>query len=68
MTLRHVASVDGYPEFDYPFVEYDTPQDPFVAEVALMTVGSRMRVDTRKVLFDCVRVGRLPSLMGLWIP
>ena len=34
MTLRHVASVDGYPEFDYPFVEYDTPQDPFVAEVA----------------------------------
>lgn len=34
MTLRHVASKEGFPEFDYPFVDYDVPEDPFVAEVA----------------------------------
>ena len=33
MVLRHFAKIDGYPEFDYPFVDSDTPQDEFVAAV-----------------------------------
>lgn len=30
-TLRSEASVRGFPEFDYPFVDFDQPNDPVVA-------------------------------------
>ena len=33
MQVRHRARVEGYPEFDYPFVDSDTPQDDFVRAV-----------------------------------
>ena len=29
--LRSVEAITGYPEFDYPFVDYDIPQDMWVA-------------------------------------
>lgn len=31
MALRDHRSIDGYPEFDYPFVDHDIPDDPWVA-------------------------------------
>lgn len=34
LALRGEAKVEGYPELDYPFVDHDRPQDPWV-EVAV---------------------------------
>ena len=31
LALRGMARIDGYPEYDYPFVDHDIPQDPWVA-------------------------------------
>jgi len=34
MEVRRTVSTSGYPEFDYPFVEHDIPQDPLIFHVA----------------------------------
>ena len=34
MALRRSASIEGYSEFDYPFVSHDIPSDPWVALAA----------------------------------
>lgn len=33
MALRDTRSLPGFPEFDYPFVDYDVPDDPWVADL-----------------------------------
>ncbi|MFH2008054.1 MAG: radical SAM protein [bacterium] len=34
LKVRRVAAVAGHPEFDYPFVEHDVPEDPWVRNAA----------------------------------
>ena len=37
--------VEGFPEFDYPFVDYDVPKDPWV-DAVLGKTSSRMSIAT----------------------
>jgi hypothetical protein len=56
MKLRELATVAGYPEFDYPFVDFDVPDDAWVdavADVAWFTDEGRY-------------TGSLDALRELW--
>ena len=57
MKLRGLASVPGFGELDYPFVDHDVPQDPIVAD----TVARAFVTD------DGLYTGNLVVLRGLWM-
>ncbi|MFT7625006.1 MAG: radical SAM superfamily enzyme YgiQ (UPF0313 family), partial [Myxococcota bacterium] len=52
---RH-ASIPGFAEYDYPFVEHDTPQDPLVGAAA----------DTDFFTHDARYTASLKALAALW--
>ena len=57
LALRDNATIENHPEFDYPFVDHDIPQDPWVSAA----------VDADFVTDTDLYTANLPALRSLWL-